>query len=539
MTDSSPTAVHTTREGMIERAHTTEYDVVVIGGGIAGTGIARDAAMRGLKTLLVERNDVSSGTTAGSTRLVHGGLRYLELLEFGLVFESLRERETLAEIAPHLVEPLTFIVPTYDAGLTTHAKRRLGMVLYDLLSYGKTMPRHEHLSPSAVVEREPTLPEEGLRGGFTYHDRTVAFVERLCVENVIDAVEHGGDVVNHLEAEELLTEDGHVTGIVARETLTDETFSVNARSVLNAAGPWADEVVEGVATERLVRPTKGVHLVLPSLTDHALTLPTTDDRVIFVVPWNELSLVGTTDTDYRSDPAEAAADGEDVAYLLDELQQYFPDIDESAVHYTYAAVRPLYNSGSGTDASAVSRKHCVVDHGDECAGLFSLIGAKITPYRAAAAEAVTAVETHLGRKTPCRTATTPLPGARGRWEADDEGRLSERTIDHLRGLYGSRAESVAARIRREPALAEPLCEHTQDVLAQVPVAVEEEYARTLTDVLFRRCTVGYAECEGRCAVETVAEHMAGLLDWDAERTAREIEAYERVLDRRHAFSHTD
>lgn len=532
---TSYTCPHPTdRQAVIESAANRQYDLAVVGGGIAGAGIARDAAMRGLDTLLLEKHDFASGTTANTTRLIHGGLRYLEQLDFRLVFESLQERETLVELAPHLVEPLSFVIPQYDESLFYRLKVRLGLLLYDLLSYNKSMPWHEHLGRAEVIDREPALPEDGLQGGVVYHDRQAAFVERLCLETVLDAAHNGADVLNHAEATSIRTIDGTVTGVAVRDRLGETSFEVEAAAVANAAGPWADDVAGAYSESRLVRPTKGIHLVVPKLTEHALTLPTTDDRVIFTVPWHGLSLVGTTDTEYDDDPADAAATAADVDYLLAEARRFFPALEADDILYTYAGVRPLYHSGGAEAASDVSRRHRVIDHDGPAAGLFSLIGAKVTPHRAAAEDLTDAVAEYLGVDAPCRTADVPLPGARG--DDVDEADVPSTLVHHLEGLYGSRTSTVLERIERDERLAEPLCVHTTDVLAQVTVAVEEEYARTVTDVLFRRCTVGYAECEGRDAVETVADHMADLLDWDAARRQTEIDRYESVIDRRHRFA---
>ncbi|MFB6142913.1 MAG: glycerol-3-phosphate dehydrogenase [Halorientalis sp.] len=528
---TSPDTGPGARENIVEQARRAEYDLAVVGGGIAGAGVARDAAMRGLDVFLVEQKDVASGTTAWSTRLVHGGLRYLEQFDFGLVFESLQERETLADLAPHLVDPLEFLIPQYGESLPERLRVRLGMVLYDLLSYGKTMPWHDHLSASDLRALEPSLPAEGLQGGFRYHDRQVEFVERLCLETVLDAAAHGADVLTYAEATGVRTADGRVAGITVADHLGGATLDVDSRAVVNATGPWADELVSGDAP--MVRPTKGIHLVVPSLTDHALTLPSTDGRVIFVVPWNGRSLVGTTDTDYEGDPGTARATADDVAYLLEEAGRYFPALDAGDVQFTYAGVRPLYDSDPTADASAVSRAHEVVHH--DHAGLFSLVGAKITPFRRAAEDATDAVADHLGVDAPCRTADVALPGGRDGARATRDTDLPADTVAHLESLYGARADVVLARAAEEPRLAEPLCAHTQDILAQVAVAVETEYARRLTDVVFRRCTVGWAECEGRDAVEAAADEMARLLGWDDDRRRAELDRYEGVLERRHAY----
>lgn len=520
------------RAQVIDAASQHEYDLVVVGGGIAGAGVARDAAMRGIDTLLVEQDDFASGTTAYTTRIIHGGLRYLEQLEFGLVFESLRERETLADLAPHLVNPLTFVIPQYDQSRLSRLKIRLGMVLYDLLSFGKTMPNHEWLGADAIRDREPALPTAGLDGGFTYHDRQAPFVERLCLETILDAEAHGADVLNHTAATGLRLSGGSVDGLTVRDRLEDEAIDIDSRVVLNATGPWADALVETAGEGPVVRPTKGVHLVVPELTEHALTLPTTDDRVVFVVPWNGRSLVGTTDTDFDGDPSEARATAADVEYLLDQLGRHFPDIGADDVQYTYAGVRPLVASDPDADASAVSRQHEVISH--DRSGLYSLVGAKVTPHRAAAEEATDTVAEYLGVDAPSRTAELPLPGGRPADVERDPANDSVR--EHLEQLYGSRAGLVLDQADGHPERLEPLCEHTDDILAQVTFAVEAEHARRLVDVVFRRCTVGFEACEGRDAVDGVLEHMAELLGWTPEREAAELERYERVLDRRHAWA---
>jgi glycerol-3-phosphate dehydrogenase len=351
---------------------------------------------------------------------------------------------------------------------------------------------------------------------------------------VLAAEAAGTDVLNHAQADAIRTEGDRAVGVAIRDRLGEQTLDVDGRVVVNAAGPWADEITADLTGDRLVRPAKGIHIVVPELTDDALAVPTTDDRVVFVVPWNGKSLVGTTDTDYEGDPGEAAATADDVRYLLDELEPYFPDLSAEDVMYTYAGVRPLFDSGAGTDSADVSRAHEVVDHDHE--GLYSLVGAKITPYRQAAEELTDTVAESLGVGAPCRTAELPLPGAQGGSSSTAPEGVD---VDHLQGLYGSRIDAVLERIERDETLAEPLCEHTADVLAQVTVAVEAEHARTVTDVMLRRCTVAYEACEGRDAVETVAAHMADLLDWSADHERREIEEYRERLARRHQWKETD
>lgn len=509
------------------------YDVVIVGGGIAGSGVARDAALRGLDVLLLEQQDFGWGTTANSTRLAHGGLRYLEQYEFGLVFESLQERETLGELAPHLVTPLEFVIPQYETSLPERLKLRAGMILYDVLAYGKTVPGHRSLSPGEVQDLEPSLPADDLDGGFLYHDRQIEFVERLCLETVLDAERAGADVVNHAAVTAINRDGESVTGVTVQDRLTNETLQVDGRTVLNAAGPWADSVLEELDLGSVLRPAKGIHLVVPRLTERALTLPTTDGRVFFVVPWGDKSLIGTTDTAYLDDPGEARATAEDVELLLNELNRFYPSIGPDDILYTWAGVRPLYDEGKSGDTASVSRDHKVIDHGHPVEGLFSLIGAKITPYRAAAEDATDAIMAYLNEDAPCRTAQRPLPG--GQSEPALEAELPGETLDHLRALYGGRADDVLEYVGADSTLGEPLCEHSDDILAQVTFAVEEEHARRLPDVMFRRCWVGNETCEGRDAVNMVLDHMADLLEWDDARRESERAAYEEVLERRHAF----
>lgn len=307
------------------------FDVLVVGGGINGAGVARDAARRGLSVALVEREDFGYGTTGRSTRLVHGGLRYLALYDFGLVHESLRERERLLANAPHLVQPIRFLIPFYKGQATPPWKLKLGLWLYDALAGSRSVQAHESFSRDEVLEVEPGLQPEGLRGGAAYSDGQVAFVERLCVENILDAVAHGATVVNHAGLDRLVMEDGRVVGARVRDMLSGEEVEVRARRVVNTTGPWVDRVpgVGGVRT----RMTKGIHLVTPRDTNHAILLfSPDDDRVFFSIPWMGQQLVGTTDTDYAAEPADVRADADDVTYLQRGIRIALPDAPVETIH---------------------------------------------------------------------------------------------------------------------------------------------------------------------------------------------------------------
>lgn len=521
------------------------FDILVVGGGINGTGVARDAARRGLRVGLVEKDDYCYGTTARSTRLIHGGIRYLELLDFGLVRNSLRERGNLLDNAPHLVRPLEFLVPIYDDVTPGKLKMRAGLVLYDLFSLSKDLPNHGFVSAEEALDREPALREEDLAGAAIYHDAQVPDVERLCVENVQDAVAHGATVVNHAEVTDLLEEDGAVVGARVRDHLGDRTLDVDARHVVNATGPWLDGVLD-LAEEDLperLRTTKGIHLITPKVVDEAVVLFATDGRLFFAVPWKDFTLVGTTDTDYDGDMDEVEATGEDIRYLRESFEGFFPDVDLDTIHYTWAGVRSLLKV-EGVEESDVSRRHLVLDHGhvEDLPGLVSIIGGKITTHREIAEEAVDLVSGKMSITSHSDTHDAPLPGAppgeMGPYLEDrvpdivEDWGLDEAQAEHLLRLHGARHGRVLERATRDPGLLDRVCPHAPDIWAQVEHAVEAEQARTTADVLLRRTTVGHARCRGLDAAEEVSLYLAKELDRGPREQEDDLEAFRREVAHR-------
>ena len=518
------------------------YDLVIVGGGIIGLGAARDAALRGLRVALVEKEDYGWGTSNRATRLAHGGLRYLELYDFGLVRADLRERERLLRNAPHLVQPLPFLLPSYDASPFDRLKLRAGMVLYDVLSYDKSLPNHRHLNARETLVLEPGLRRAGLQGAFLYYDGQITFTERLNVENAIAAQEAGAALYNHTRAVALLRQGDAVCGVVAEDTLTGARLELRARLVLNAAGPWLDEI--GAMSGRhgtLSRRTKGVHLVLPRVGNHAVVLfAKRDGRLFFVVPWNGYSLVGTTDTDYTGDLDRIVTTPEDAHYLLDEVRQAYPNAPWDPIWFTWAGVRSLMHI-EGIPESDVTRKHLLYDHmsRDGIPGLLSIIGGKLTAYRWVAEDAIDAVCTLLRVEARSITADLPLPGGMlsnlPRYVAvNGEGqarrlRIDQRLIEHLIHTYGSRYAHVLAIVEGDRSLLAPVSPQHPDILAQVVYAVQAEGARTLSDVLLRRLTVGMSATRGREGAEAVAALLARLLSWDTDRVRRELEALDEQL----------
>ena len=508
------------------------FDLVVVGGGIIGTGIARDASLRGLKTLLVEKEDFAYGTTSRSTRLIHGGLRYLRQLEFRLVRQDMREREVLLRIAPHLVHPLPFLIP-----MTRHSERvvmALGMRLYDILSFDKSVPSFRHLSRRETLELEPDLQLDGLTGSYLYYDCQIPFAERLCLENVLSAAEYGASVANHAKVTGLVRDGDTVSGVQVEDTLSGEVYQIATRLVVNAAGPWMGGVLDMVHTssEPMLRTTKGVHLLTPRICNNALVLfARADGRLFFTIPWQGYTLIGTTDTDYSDDPDAVHAEAEDVDYLVTEVRQAFPAVKIEDVFYTTAGLRALAGSRSGR-ASNVSRAHRLVDHEpmDGVKGFISVVGGKITGYRAIAQEVVDLVCRKLGVNVPCSTAEALLPGApavrQGKVaQTAQENGLSVETVAHLNNLYGSRLYQVLELARNDARGKQAICPHSRDILAQIWHATQIEGALTVSDFLLRRSAVGLAPCQGLDALETVAQEMGRLLGWSAAEQRKQVEEY--------------
>ena len=526
----------------MDREQQNRFDVVVIGAGINGAGIAREGALRGLKVLLVEKDDLGSGTTATSSRLIHGGLRYLEHYEFSLVRESLRERERLLSAAPHLVKPLPLTLPIYEGHSRGPFMIRLGMIAYDVLSYDKSLPRHRMFTRSQALEAEPGLEPEGLRAAARYYDAQVDFPERLVVENVIDAVAHDAVVRTHTAVDGFMIEAGVVRGVHLIDMLTGERDSAYATVTVNVAGPWVDDVVAGFgvssAWKRLIGGTKGSHIVVepfPGAPQDALYIEARQDgRPYFIIPWNGLYMIGTTDIRFEGDEDRVVASEEEIAYLLTETNLAIPQagLSREDVLYTFSGLRPLPYQAEGAEG-AISRKHIVKDHAPQIEGLLSIIGGKLTTYRSLAEEAVDHVYKKLGRKAPkSKTRTRPLPGAASDHDAfvkqflgNRPSWLSEPGASWLLSIYGTRASEIIAMAEVDASLREPLVEGHPAIAAVIPFAFEQEFARTLADVLLRRTMLALGEDAGLRVAEAAARVAARTQGWDDARTDAELHAF--------------
>ncbi len=527
------------------------FDAVVIGGGMAGAGVARDLALRGASVALFEKGDFSSGTTSRSSKLIHGGLRYLELGDIRLVRESLREKKTLERLAPHLVRPLPFLIPIYRGGTRGLVRVRLGMWLYDLLTPGKTTERYRVLRPADVLALEPSIQADGLRGAGYYFDDLLLSPERLCLENALSAARLGARVHNYCQVEELTRGTRGIEAVRVRDLLSGQVHTVRGAVVVNCAGPWVDRLRElagvGEQGSRILRTTKGIHCLLPRLTDRAVYISGEDERMIFVIPWREFTLVGTTDTDFDGDPDRLWATRDEVTYLLAAAARALPDarVAFDRVVYTYAGVRPL-SWEAGVPESRVSREHRVVMEGPE--GRFmSVTGTKLTCYRSLAEEVGDLVMARLGRSRPSRSAALALDGldgeaatveARAWMDVSDEmaaSGLSRATLEALVGTYGRGYPRVVELARKLPDGAERLCPANPEIVAQLHHAVREELAVSLQDVLLRRTGIGQSACQGLDCAEGIASRMAELCGWTPRRLDAELAAYRQHVDRSHRF----
>jgi glycerol-3-phosphate dehydrogenase len=538
------------RAPLPQRTFERPFDLIVIGAGINGAGIARDATLRGLSVLLVDKGDVGAGTTSRSTRLVHGGLRYLEHFEVPLVRESLRERERLLHIAPHLVHPMSFLLPIYEGHKRGPALIRMGMMAYDALSLDKSMERHRMLSRDEALRREPGLRADGLRGAAAYYDAQAAYPERLALENALDARRLGAVVLPYMRVTALERAHDRIVGVSLHDELHEADYRARGALVVNASGPWVDELLEEVQARdrKLIGGTKGSHLVVepfPGAPREAVYAEAVGDgRPYFVVPWNGLYLIGTTDTRYDGDLDDVVATDDEIAYLIDETNRLIPGADLTAerVLYTYAGVRPLPAPGVGgkdRDEGAITRSHVIHDHagrdvpeGERIEGLLSIVGGKITTYRQLAQETVDQVVKKLGRKADrCRTHQVPLPGGtaypfegfRERFRVTSG--LPAETADRLLHIYGTRAAEALDYADGAPQLREPFDQATGAIGAEVVFSLRTELAETLADVVQRRTLVGYGSHAGRGAVEAAAELAVRHVGWSDERAVREVEAF--------------
>ena len=530
-----------TRAAALESMQAQPVDLLVIGGGITGGGIARDAALRGLRTALVDAGDFAGGTSSRSSRLIHGGLRYLEHYEFGLVLEASRERRVLLAIAPHLVRPLRFLFPLYRGGRVPPWKLRAGMWLYDVLARFHNTHLHRWLAPRKALEAEPELRDRDLQGAAMYWDAQTDDA-RLVVATLRGAAQAGALVANYTAVTSFVRAEGRIVGAVLRDSVSGEERIVRALSVVNATGPWVDRVrrLDDPNAAPLLRLSKGAHAIVRrdrlGLHDAVTLASPIDGRVMFLLPWNDLAYIGTTETE-DDVPAEAVrATGEDVIYLLRSANAVFPRarLSPNDVIATWAGLRPLLAPDRDVPAGRVSREHRLVE---SPSGLVTIAGGKLTTFQVMARDAVDLVAQRLrqldGRPLPPRapTDTLPLPG--GEIAALDVMMQSARmkelpptTARHLVDSYGTESAAILNLVAKNKVLGGPLVAGRPEIRAEVIYAVDREMALRLSDVLIRRLHLFYEDPQhGTGVAANVARKMAELLGWDSTREDDEIGEY--------------
>lgn len=522
----------------INRLRDGPFDVLVIGGGIYGAWTAYDAALRGLKVALVEKSDWASGTSSASSKLIHGGLRYLERFRFGMVKKSLDERRRLAQLAPHRVTPRRFLLPVYSENRVGRSRLKAGLMIYDWLARGdQPVDKHESLTYREVIDRYPHLNKVGLIGGFTYGDCQMD--DALFTLEIIEGADRAGAVVvNHVEATELLTTSLRVNGAVVMDGLGDETLEVRASVVVNTAGPWLPQLsIDSTKTTR-IRMSKGVHIVMPPLgvEDAMLVTARQDNRVVFVIPWYGKTLVGTTDADFEGNLDDVRVDEYEIEYLLDEVNAVIekPRWNRSDVAGRFAGVRALKYQ-PGKPPAAITREWVLESPGE---GLLVSVGGKFTSARTDASEIVDRILRMMGKPpTPSPTDERPFPWCPSEpfsiWLSDNRQAGIRRGMDpgtaELTACrYGSLFPRVLDLLEREPGLAGRLHPDFPFCRAEIVLGVEHGMAITLEDLLRRRVPILILDRIKRSVVEDAADLAAPILGWGGVQRANEID---QVLER--------
>ncbi len=535
----------------IENPTHKTYDILVIGGGISGAAVAYEAASQGYSVALVEKGDFGAGTSAATSKLIHGGLRYLANFEFGLVRESLKERKTLENIAPNFVYPLAFILPLYKSGERKKAILEPGMVIYDVLSYDKALtwdkskrlPLHRLLSREKALELEPIIRADDLTGAELFYDCANFNPERLTLAFIKSAVKHGADVANYAKVEDFIRQENKITGIIVRDLLSNSTHTLHGKLVINCGGPWADillNIARGKDASQHIRRSEGIHIITRKITNASAAIGgiTPTGRPCDLIPWRGHTLIGTTDREYIGDPDKYCVTREKIEEYIAEVNASFGNpnlLHYSDILYAYGGLRPLID-GQTNDVYKTSRKYEVFDHEqDGLSGLLTVEGGKYTTSRNLAENVLKVVGEKFGRKAKSVTAKKYLAESEIRnmdafiqKAKADYPDFPEHTVDYLARLYGTKLPQLMEIARRDKSLAAPL-NADGEMSAQVVYAIRAEMANTLLDILIRRTgigTLGHPENE---ILEKIAGIAARELGWDQNRIDLELETANQKL----------
>jgi len=537
------------RDKWISKFERETYDLIIIGGGITGAGVARDAASRGMKVALIEARDFAFGTSSRSSKLIHGGIRYLENLEFRLVFEALSERRLLFENAPHLVHPLRFVLPLYRGGRVGMFKMGLGMWLYDALSLFEAPEPHERLSASETMLRLPLLKESDLLGSYVYSD---AYMDddRLVLETLRSAADFGAEAVNYVRATGAIKEasGGRLIGVLAEDVIGRRPLKIFGRHIISTVGPWTDELASRLidSWKNILRPSKGVHLTFSRdripLQQAVVMAADHEKRIVFGIPRHEMVIVGTTDTDFQSDPSEVTTNSEDVSYLLRVANEYFPGAKLTAddIIATYAGVRPLVDDGSESE-SKTSREHLILR---DPRNVTFVAGGKYTTYRRMAEETVeVALEAYsVEEQVRFQKPNTKLPlnplasldslhvARRNVSQVSQEFAQPESLVSALVERHALETESILERLVTHPLASRDLPPTIKLWMAEVLHAVEETMCLSLCDFYFRRSPLFLSQPDhGVSMLPTLARVMQSALGWNDQQKEAEIQKLQELM----------
>lgn len=527
-------------------AEPTSADVVVIGAGINGLAIAREAAGRGLHVVVIDRDDIAARTSAISTRLIHGGLKYLERVEIPLVLESIRERNILLRTAPHLVRPYPMLIPFSRGASRPGWLLSCGLLLHDILSLGKKLPRNRIVFSRRLAREWPSVAAGGVKWGGLFQDAHVPVTERFGIELAIDAANHGATVLTHTPVTDLIRENGRIAGVRYLDREDGRERTLRAPVVVNCAGPWVDAILDLQGTHpRRIGPTKGSHLVVdafPGAPDTCIFFESPDDgRPMFVLPWwDGKYMIGTTDLPYDGSIDEIVVDDDEVDYLLRAVNGLIPaaGLRRDAVLWSFSGVRPLPYVADLSDPASVSRDSEIVVHTGDASGLLTVIGGKYTTHRALGEQALRRIEAALGlgrRRSATRTARFPgaPAGDHARFITDSVARsaLPERSARRLADLYGTLSRPIEMLAASDPSLAEVIDDESGAIAAEVVYAVREEGAHTLEDVLIRRTAIALNSDVGLGCAARAAEVLVAQGAWSAERAEAELARYREAARR--------
>ncbi|HLJ87110.1 MAG TPA: glycerol-3-phosphate dehydrogenase/oxidase [Candidatus Angelobacter sp.] len=513
------------------------FDALVIGGGINGTAIALQCVRGGLRTLLVEQHDFASGTTSRATRIIHGGLRYLEHAEIGLVRESLRERERLLFQWPHLVRPLEFLLVAPKNTHERHLLRTSMAIRTGLWLYRQWAGGRRHV-PGSLREFESQLDSGHTWSVYSYEDGQCEFPERLVAEWLVEATEAGAVAHNHLQVLQIMCREGRAIGARLRDRVSGKEFSISAKRIINASGPWVDFVMEtsGLPLRRLVGGVRGSHIILPRFANapsQAVYTEAPDGRPIFIIPWNGQTLVGTTEVADSDDPTHAAPSDDEISYLWNSFVGLFPHtgLSKTDIRYTFAGVRPLPFS-PGASMGAVTRKHIIHDHAqDGAAGLISIIGGKLTTAVSLARETARKLGLHAPEPVNIFSPPSPADGVEStvrQWSdlVAHKARIPQENAKAIAEWHGARALCIAQSAARDESLRMPLCSHNHHIVAEAVEAILHECAVTLADVLLRRVPVALGDCWSESCSLEAAQRIGAVFGWDQSKIFREKELFE-------------